>query len=187
MDFSFCKNCLYKTSLIIIFLVFFFKGFSQEKDAKQTEGRMEIPNIESFYLEGAFLDSSYDVLKFLSAGKEIPVLSTSDAFKIFKEKLVQFIDARGPDEFAAGHIPGATNIPYDSVSLPKYVDILSKIERDRRIVVYCNTHLCIVSKIGAEGIIFNGFRRVIIAEGYWRWKEMGHPVKTIPLSRRNQK
>lgn len=135
---------------------------------------------EKFYPVEAFTDSNYNALEFLSAGREIPVLSTVDVFKLFKEKLAVFIDSREPDEFADGHIPGALNIPYDSVSAPISEKKLSQIPRDTRIIVYCNTHLCIVSKTGAEGIIFNGFTRVIIAEGFLRWKELSFPIEANP-------
>lgn len=41
------------------------------------------------------------------------------------------IDVRSPDEYAAGHIPGAVNIPGDQ--LPAH---LAAIPRDRPVVVY---------------------------------------------------
>jgi rhodanese-related sulfurtransferase len=151
--------------------------FAQEKSVKPGAGSAGNPFLDNFFPAEAFLDSSYNVYQLLSAGKEIPVLAAGDVFKIFKEKSALFIDARGADEFVAGHIPGAINIPYDSVSAPKYAKTLSGIAIDIRIVVYCNTHLCIVSRSGAEGIVFNGFTRVIIAEGFWRWEEMGFPVE----------
>jgi len=171
----------YSIAMTAIFLTLAVQGFSQEKLAPQSEGGMANLFAENFYPAEAFLDSSYDVYQLLAAGKEIPVLASGDAFRIFKEKSALFIDARGADEFAEGHIPGAINIPFDSVSAPKYAKTLSQIPGDARIVVYCNTHLCIVSRSGAEGIVFNGFTRVIIAEGFWRWEEMSLPVERDTL------
>lgn len=177
MKLNFCENYLLRSLSMIIFFSLAFRCYSQVNNAEQIKAENDYPIIEDFYPLEAFLDSSYDVVKLLSAGKEIPVLSTSDACKIFKEKSALFIDARGPDEFATGHIPGALNVPHDSVSVPKYAKTLSLIANDARIVVYCNTHLCIVSKTGAEGIIFNGFPRVIIAEGFWGWEERELPIE----------
>ena len=154
---------------------------AQEKPATPGTGGAGNPFIEEFFPAEAFLDSSYNVYQLLAAGKEIPVLAAGDAFRIFREKSALFIDARGADEFFAGHIPGAINVPYDSVSAPKYAKTLSQIPGDVRIVVYCNTHLCIVSRSGAEGMVFNGFTRVIIAEGFWRWEEKGFPVESDGL------
>jgi rhodanese-related sulfurtransferase len=41
------------------------------------------------------------------------------------------IDVRGADEYAAGHIPGAVNIPADELS-----QRLADIPRDRPVVTY---------------------------------------------------
>jgi rhodanese-related sulfurtransferase len=42
------------------------------------------------------------------------------------------VDARSRDEFAAGHIPGAINIP-----LAELADRLAEIPSDRAVVTYC--------------------------------------------------
>jgi len=44
------------------------------------------------------------------------------------------LDVRSPKEFAAGHIPGAVNLPYDQVE--ERIDELGP-SRDRQVVVYC--------------------------------------------------
>lgn len=44
------------------------------------------------------------------------------------------IDVRTPGEYAAGHIDGAVNIPYDRIALE-----LSDIPKDRPIIVYCRS------------------------------------------------
>jgi rhodanese-related sulfurtransferase len=41
------------------------------------------------------------------------------------------IDVRGPDEYAAGHLPGAVNIPADEVP-----GRLAEIPRNRPVVTY---------------------------------------------------
>jgi rhodanese-related sulfurtransferase len=135
-----------------------------------------------FFISAAdFLDSSYHVLELLQEKGDIPVLPVKDSYRIFQENAVLFIDARDPDEFAAGHIPGAVNIPYDQITLPPYREIISRLDKNRRIVVYCNTHICSVSYTCAEDLIYQGFDGVIIAEGYMQWVEKGYPVeKNVP-------
>lgn len=46
------------------------------------------------------------------------------------------LDVRRPDEFAAGHVPGAVNIPHDQIA-----DRLAELEasKDRPIVAYCGS------------------------------------------------
>jgi rhodanese-related sulfurtransferase len=42
------------------------------------------------------------------------------------------VDVRSPAEFAAGHVPGATNLPVDELGAR-----LSEVPADRMVVVYC--------------------------------------------------
>lgn len=46
------------------------------------------------------------------------------------------ISVRAPDAYAAGHIPGAINIPWTQIAEPEN---LAKIPTDRKIVIYCYT------------------------------------------------
>lgn len=73
------------------------------------------------------------------------------------------IDVRDPHEFAAGHIPGAANIPVDELR-----GRLGEIEARKNIYIYC--------QIGLRGylaqriLLQNGFERVSnIAGGYKLW------------------
>jgi rhodanese-related sulfurtransferase len=86
-----------------------------------------------------------------------------------------------PEEYDIGHIPGAANIPYDRLTLPEYKNIISQLDKKRHIVVYGNTHQCIVSYSCAEDLMSLGFNRVVIAEGHMRWVERGYPIeKSVP-------
>lgn len=46
------------------------------------------------------------------------------------------LDVRRPDEYAAGHVPGAVNIPHDQIA-----DRLAELEasKDKPIVAYCGS------------------------------------------------
>lgn len=69
------------------------------------------------------------------------------------------LDVRAPDEFAAGYIPGAVNIPVDDLR-----QRLDEIPRDREIAAYC--------KVGLRGylatriLLQSGFRAVNIGGGF---------------------
>jgi rhodanese-related sulfurtransferase len=130
-----------------------------------------------FSSANAFLDSSYNVFVLLSEGNDIPVLPVEDTYHVFREKAALFIDVRDPEEYDTGYVPDAINIPYDQIALPEYEGRISKLDKNRRIVVYCNTHICSVSHIYAKEMIYLGFNRVIIAEGYMQWVEKGYPAE----------
>jgi rhodanese-related sulfurtransferase len=46
----------------------------------------------------------------------------------------QLVDVRTPEEYAAGHIEGATNIPLSEVEVR-----LGELDRERDVVVYCRS------------------------------------------------
>jgi len=64
------------------------------------------------------------------------------------------IDVRRPDEFAAAHIPGAVNIPYDEVA-SRTAEIGP---RDVEVIVYCRTGRR--SAVAAETLVELGYTRV---------------------------
>src|SRR4051794_40097347 len=59
-------------------------------------------------------------------------LAPDDARQFIATERGQTVDLRDPEEFAAGHIAGATNVPEDE--LEKRLDELSK---DRPVIVVC--------------------------------------------------
>ncbi|MGK7931655.1 MAG: rhodanese-like domain-containing protein [Microcystaceae cyanobacterium] len=71
------------------------------------------------------------------------------------------IDVRTPEEFAAGHIDGAVNIPYDQIS-----ERISEITEDktRVIVLYCRSGGR--ATIAEKNLRSTGFTNILNAGGY---------------------
>ena len=82
------------------------------------------------------------------------------------------LDVRTPEEYAAGHLPGAVNIPHDQLSA-RLGELSGARERD--IVVYCRT-----GRRSAEALAVldgAGFKRIFQLKGdYTRWTEEKRPV-----------
>ena len=89
-----------------------------------------------------------------------------------------FIDARSPEEFAAGHIPGAVSLPFDLV----YEDptLLEQLETgDRPIVTYCDGSECDLAENLAFVLIDAGHRKVLVYEGgTLAWTAAGENLST---------
>ena len=91
-----------------------------------------------------------------------------------------FVDVREPDEFAAGHLPGARNFPRGFLEVkadlehPKRDAWLA--ERDRPLVLYCGGgHR---SALAVKTLQEMGFTRVVsLAEGWTGWTKRGYPVE----------
>jgi rhodanese-related sulfurtransferase len=82
------------------------------------------------------------------------------------------LDVRTPEEFAAGHVPGAINIPH--TELAARVAELDP-ARDSDIVVYCRTGKRAGEALGV--LEKSGFKRLLHLQGdYTRWSEEKRPV-----------
>jgi rhodanese-related sulfurtransferase len=83
------------------------------------------------------------------------------------------LDVRTPEEYAAGHIPGAVNIPHDQ--LESRVGELGA-DPGAEIVVHCQSGR---RASMAEGVLHDaGFTNVVDLEGHMAaWKDGGHPVE----------
>jgi len=67
------------------------------------------------------------------AVRNVPRISIDEVKALMGKKQVVLIDVRDAQSFAAGHMPGAINVPFDH--LPKHVDQW-KLEK-RLLVTYC--------------------------------------------------
>ena len=82
------------------------------------------------------------------------------------------LDVRTPDEYAAGHVPGAVNIPGSDLAA-RIAELDEARERD--IVVYCRTGVRAGQALDVLGKA--GFRRLLHLEGdYTRWTGEKRPV-----------
>jgi rhodanese-related sulfurtransferase len=83
------------------------------------------------------------------------------------------LDVRTPEEFAAGHVPGARNIPIDELD-ERIGEIAA--HRDQEVVVYCETGRRAGKASDALGTA--GFTQVRQLDGDMRaWREAGLPVE----------
>jgi rhodanese-related sulfurtransferase len=84
---------------------------------------------------------------------------------------VTLIDVRPPDEFAAGHIPGALSVPV--AELAKRVE---ELPRRKEIVAYCRGPYCVMAVTAVEMLRQRGYRARRFIEGIPAWREHGFPV-----------
>jgi rhodanese-related sulfurtransferase len=92
----------------------------------------------------------------------------------------EFLDVREPDEFAAGHLPGARLSPRGflevraDLSHPKRDPWLA--DRSRKLILYCGGGNR--SALAAQTLLQMGFEEVLsMAEGFAGWTQRGYPVE----------
>ncbi|HSJ16250.1 MAG TPA: metalloregulator ArsR/SmtB family transcription factor [Longimicrobiales bacterium] len=84
---------------------------------------------------------------------------------------VTVLDVRPPDEFRAGHIPGAVSIPVEALERR-----LSEIPRDRPVVAYCRGPFCVLAAEAVAMLHRHGYRAQRMESGVPEWRREGHPV-----------
>ena len=89
-----------------------------------------------------------------------------------------FVDARGSDDYAEGHIKG-------SVSLPTYQfeelrdDFINRFPIDMTVVTYCSGRECDDSHVLAQYLLDEGYLEVkVFIDGYPGWEDAGYPVES---------
>jgi rhodanese-related sulfurtransferase len=109
----------------------------------------------------------------------LPRLSLSGAKDRFDRKSSIFLDARSPDEYKEGHIPGALSFyadQFDEIApqiLPQLTD------KTKEIIAYCHGSSCDLSIHLAQKLIEQGYTNVKVFFGGWpEWKKAGYPINT---------
>ncbi len=89
------------------------------------------------------------------------------------------LDVRTPEEFAAGHVPGAVNVPYDQVEA-RLAELSGAKNQD--VVLYCRSGRR--AQVAAGVLAQAGFTRLSHLEGdFPGWSEAGLPTQvTAPAA-----
>ena len=101
-----------------------------------------------------------------------------EAHEGFQSKDSFFIDARSPELFNQGHIPGARNLPWAEVI--QNPGAISGLPKDTVIIVYDEGREEVSAMNLAVFLISLGHKSTRILDGGWSgWKEAGFPSETI--------
>jgi rhodanese-related sulfurtransferase len=77
----------------------------------------------------------------------------------------RLIDARKPELFSIGRLPGAINVPWDADAPPKSLP-----GRDKPLVLYCDNEFCEQSLRLGEHLRKLGYRDIaVFVDGYEAW------------------
>ena len=67
----------------------------------------------------------------------LPWLASAQTYSLDGVQSKVVIDVRTPEEFATGHVEGAINIPYDTITAK--LPALARIGKNESILVYCRS------------------------------------------------
>lgn len=110
---------------------------------------------------------------YLTVKDNLEPLPADELLSRAREGLVTVVDVRPPEEFAAGHLPGAVNIP-----LSQLEERLADLPRNTEVVAYCRGPYCVLAYEAVARLRQDGYRARRLQDGYPEWKQAGLPVET---------
>jgi rhodanese-related sulfurtransferase len=85
---------------------------------------------------------------------------------------VTVLDVRPPEEYRAGHIPGAVSVPIGDLKRR-----LASLPTHRDVVAYCRGPYCVFAVDAVKVLRANGFKALRMEEGVPDWRARGFPVE----------
>ena len=102
----------------------------------------------------------------------LDAIDSTELLERLRAGMVTLIDVRPPEEFSAGHLPGAINIPAEELEAR-----LGELPRDQEIVAYCRGPYCALSVEAVRLLRKRGRRAYRFEYGFPEWKAEGLPVQ----------
>ena len=107
---------------------------------------------------------------FVKADALAPI-GPDELLELLRLGAVTLLDVRPEDEFMAGHIPGALNIPLRDLE-----NRLAELPRETGIVAYCRGPYCVLSFEAVCLLRSRGYAIRRFSEGMPEWRAAGNPV-----------
>lgn len=133
------------------------------------------------------VDAAYRALVHLAEERIAEVTSLTAAFfgdadgaspvtfeqfdQLSREGRAVLLDVRPTDEFAAGHVEGAINIP-----VAELADRMATLPADATVVAYCRGPYCVMAATAVARLREAGHPAVRLAGGFPQWRDTGRPI-----------
>ena len=99
-------------------------------------------------------------------------IGASELIERLRSGTAVLVDARREDEFLAGHIAGAINVPVDELESRLHV-----LPLDQEVVAYCRGPYCAFADQAVAILRANGYRARRLTLGFPDWRAAGLPVQ----------
>ncbi len=112
------------------------------------------------------------VKSYLTVKDDLEPVPAAELLARARKGLVTVLDVRPPEEYAAGHLPGAINIPL--AELEKNLD---QLQPGQEVVAYCRGPYCVLAYEAVAKLRAKGLKARRLQDGYPEWKLAGLPVE----------
>ena len=113
------------------------------------------------------------VQSYLSVKDDLEPIPREELLQRAREGLVTVLDVRPEEEFRAGHLPSAVNIP-----LTRLEQQLDELDPELQVVAYCRGPHCILAYEAVAQLRKRGRKARRLQDGYPEWKTAGLPVES---------
>ena len=115
------------------------------------------------------------IQNYLNHRDALEPVARHDLLARVRNGLVDVLDVRPPEEFSAGHVPGAINVPLKTLE-----SRLADLDPEHEIVAYCRGPHCILAFDAVALLRQEGFTAFRLEDGFPEWRHAGLPVETSP-------
>ncbi len=109
---------------------------------------------------------------YITARDDLEPVPAGELLERVRQGLVTVLDVRPPEEYAAGHVPGAINIASDAIS-----SHLRRLPKGREVIAYCRGPYCLLSVDAVALLREKGYKARRLVDGFPEWKAAGLPVE----------
>lgn len=121
-------------------------------------------------------DVQHLVNTYLTVKDDLEPIPREELMERVRDGLVTVLDVRPPEEYAAGHVPGAVNIPLQE--LEQHLEELDNPENENwEIVAYCRGPHCVLAFDAVARLREKGMKARRLEDGYPEWKTAGLPIE----------
>lgn len=113
------------------------------------------------------------VNSFLTVKDGLEPIPADELLQRVRDGLVTVLDVRPREEYNAGHLTGAVNVP-----LAELEQHLDQLETDKEVVAYCRGPHCVLAFDAVARLRERGFKARRLETGYPEWKVAGLPITT---------
>ncbi|TSA20403.1 MAG: ArsR family transcriptional regulator [Betaproteobacteria bacterium] len=112
---------------------------------------------------------------YITARDELEPIPAAELMQRVRDGVVTVLDVRPPEEFAAGHLPGAINITPENLA-----SSIESLPKGREVIAYCRGPYCLLSVEAVALLREEGHLARRLEDGFPEWKAAGLPVETGP-------
>ena len=113
------------------------------------------------------------VNSFLTARDSLEPVPAKELLRRMRDGVVTVLDVRPAGEFAAGHLPGAVNIPLDQLTAR-----MRELPAKREVIAYCRGPYCLLAFEAVETLRKKGRKARRLEQGLPEWRLAGLPIES---------